>query len=151
MALIAAMEADVQPRGFIERALVETMAVSLWRQWRYRYLEKILIDHHSSQMLPPSQAARAALANQSLVDHSKILGYLTREDDRCGRNIANSLRLLQKIRAHGGPSGPPLETPDSESGSESEPAQPRPPAGPTPEEQTLNEILAMDPPADDEK
>jgi hypothetical protein len=99
--LVAGLTNDFNPQTETQRALVENMAVSRWRQMRVWALERATIqsamDAHDSDKSEPAE--RAADAFRSLADTSRTLDLLNRYETRFDRQFSRSLNLLIKLAA----------------------------------------------------
>ena len=98
--LLASLDDEFQPDTPSQRALVDKMAVALWRQLRIWTIEKESYRLEIQQQVLPghSPAARAAIAFRRLHDESRALELLNRYDTRYDRQYARSLRLLQDAK-----------------------------------------------------
>jgi hypothetical protein len=97
--LLAGLTREFNPETEAQRALVETMAVSRWRQMRIWAVERATLATAMEAYDPQSTdpATRAALAFRSLADDSRTLDLLNRYETRFERQFARSLNLLMKL------------------------------------------------------
>lgn len=136
-ALSKILHAELRPRTFIERSIVATIAVTHWRQSRLRSFEQAMLEAETERQAatcgqpnePPIHTV--ARAFRSLIDESRALSLIAREDARCSGTIAESLRLLAEYRK----TPPPADQPEEDTR--------------TPEEVAFDEILQSDPSDDD--
>ena len=108
--LLAGLTGEFNPQTATQRALVETMAVSRWRQMRIWAVERATLQSAMEAHDPNTTdgATRAALAFRSLADDSRTLDVLSRYETRFDRQFARSLNLLIKLdplRTTGLPAG----------------------------------------------
>jgi hypothetical protein len=97
--LLAGLTREFNPQTETQLALVETMAVSRWRQMRIWALERATLQsameaHDPDQIYP---ATRVALAFRNLADDSRTLDLLHRYETRFDRQFTRSLNLLMKL------------------------------------------------------
>jgi len=97
-ALLADLEADLQPQSPTDCALVEKLAVTHWRLMRLWAIETASFHREMEAHDPAthSPAARAALAFRNLSDSSRTLDLLNRYESRFDRQITRTLALLRK-------------------------------------------------------
>lgn len=96
---IAALEHDLKPATEHERALVENMAVSRWRQMRIWGIEKAGLRHEMEKMDQTTDApTRAALAFRSLADTSRCLDLINRYETRFDRQYHRALNSIYAKR-----------------------------------------------------
>lgn len=97
--LIRDFTAEFQPRGPVQTALVENLAVSRWRQMRIWGLEKEGLNHEIRNQVqePHHPAARAAQAFRALCDQSRSLDLMNRYETHYDRQFARALSRLLKI------------------------------------------------------
>ena len=112
--LLAGLTSEFNPQTATQRALVETMAVSRWRQMRIWSVERATLESameaHDPDTTDP--ATRVARAFRSLADDSRTLDVLSRYETRFDRQFARSLNLLVKLdplRTTGLPACPSAE------------------------------------------
>lgn len=103
--LLAGLTREFNPQTETQRALVETMAVSRWRQMRIWALERATLQsameaHNPNQVDP---ATRVALAFRNLADDSRTLDLLHRYETRFDRQFTRSLNLLMKLASPDNP------------------------------------------------
>lgn len=127
--LIAGLTGEFNPQTETQRALVETMAVSRWRQTRVWAVERATLQSAMEAIDPDTAepATRAARAFRSLADDSRTLDLLNRYETRFDRQFARALNLLIKLDPLRRTALPAC--PDSES--------PRPEGSPAPGTQSL--------------
>ena len=99
--LLLAVTAESKPRTPAEVALVETMAVARWRQWRVWGIQKAGFDlemarEEHSAASPP---VRAAIVFRKLADSSRVLDLLLRYETAFDGQFSRALSLLIKLRA----------------------------------------------------
>ena len=83
----------------VENALVETLAVSRWRQMRLWALEGAGLNHQiATQEEPVDPSTRAALAFRALSDNSRSLELLNRYESRYDRQFGRTLARLTALR-----------------------------------------------------
>jgi hypothetical protein len=103
--LLAGLTREFNPQTETQRALVETMAVSRWRQMRVWAVERATLqsamDAQDAGTSP--SATRAALAFRSLADESRVLDLLHRYETRFDRQFSRSLNLLMKLASPDNP------------------------------------------------
>jgi hypothetical protein len=97
--LLVGLTREFNPQTETQRALVETMAVSRWRQTRIWAVERATLqsamEAHDPDTTEP--ATRVALAFRSLADDSRTLDLFSRYEARFDRQFARSLNLLIKL------------------------------------------------------
>ena len=97
------LEAELQPRTYIEEILVSDIAANQWRRTRAQQMEKALMDYEVDNFQPPSgglqPVTKAVLACRWAAGQSGIFDLLGRSETRYARNMAASLRLLLQLRA----------------------------------------------------
>ena len=103
MALLRAVEEDLRPRTFLERAFAEDIATNLWRKTRVRSLENAVVDCRFQQDpeitdLGPSSTSAYAAVFRHLSDESGILELLHRLDRDYSSENAATLRLFLQFR-----------------------------------------------------
>ncbi|MGA7236327.1 MAG: hypothetical protein WBY44_11650 [Bryobacteraceae bacterium] len=112
--LFAGLTLEFNPQTETQRALVETMAVSRWRQMRIWAVERATLQSAMEAIDPDTvePATRVARAFRSLADDSRTLDLLNRYETRFDRQFARSLNLLMKLdplRRRGLPAAPSAE------------------------------------------
>jgi hypothetical protein len=122
--LIAGLTREFNPQTETQRALVETMAVSRWRQTRVGAVERATLQSAMEAIDPDTvePATRAARAFRSLADDSRTLDLLGRYESRFDRQFARALNLLIKLdplRRTGLPACPSAEGAPSLCGAQS--------------------------------
>lgn len=98
-ALLDELYAEFHPVGPVENALVETLAVSRWRQMRLWALEGAGLNYQiarQEESVDPS--TRAALAFRTLSDQSRSLELLNRYESRYDRQFGRTLARLTAFR-----------------------------------------------------
>jgi hypothetical protein len=97
-ALLADLQAELQPQTTVEITLVENMAVARWRQMRIWGIEKANMEHQmraeaeaADDIASEDTATRCALAFRTLSDESRSLELINRYEARYDR---------QYLRAH---------------------------------------------------
>ncbi len=97
--LLAGLTSEFNPQTETQRALVENMAVSRWRQMRIWAVERATLQSAMEAHDPDATdgATRVALAFRSLADDSRTLDVLSRYETRFDRQFARSLNLLIKL------------------------------------------------------
>jgi hypothetical protein len=97
--LLAGLTSEFNPQTETQRALVENMAVSRWRQMRIWAVERATLQSAMEAHDPNTtdSATRAAQAFRSLADDSRTLDLLGRYETRFDRQFARSLNLLIKL------------------------------------------------------
>jgi hypothetical protein len=97
--LFAGLTLEFNPQTETQRALVETMAVSRWRQMRIWAVERATLQSAMEAIDPDTvePATRVARAFRSLADDSRTLDLLSRYETRFDRQFARSLSLLMKL------------------------------------------------------
>jgi hypothetical protein len=97
--LLAGLTGEFNPQTETQRALVENMAVSRWRQMRIWAVERATLQSAMDAHDPNTtdSATRAAQAFRSLADDSRTLDLLSRYETRFDRQFARSLNLLIKL------------------------------------------------------
>jgi hypothetical protein len=97
--LLGDLAAEFDPRGTVENALVENMAVSRWRQLRLWSMEKAGLDYQiARQDEPVDPPTKAALAFRTLSDESRSLELMNRYETRYDRQFARALARLTNLR-----------------------------------------------------
>jgi hypothetical protein len=97
--LFAGLNREFNPQTETQRALVETMAVSRWRQMRIWAVERATLQSAMEAIDPDTvePATRVARAFRSLADDSRTLDLFHRYEIRFDRQFARSLTLLMKL------------------------------------------------------
>ncbi len=97
--LIAGLTREFNPQTETQRALVETMAVSRWRQTRVWAVERATLQSAMEAIDPDTvePATRAARAFRSLADDSRTLDLLSRYETRFDRQFARAPQLTHKV------------------------------------------------------
>jgi hypothetical protein len=103
--LLAGLTLEFNPQTETQHALVETMAVSRWRQMRVWALERATLQSAMDATITDESepAIRAAVAFRSLADDSRTLDLLHRYETRFDRQFARSLNLVMKLAAPDNP------------------------------------------------
>jgi hypothetical protein len=100
--LLATMLEDLQPENGVESALIETLAVSRWRQMRVWALENATINKEIRNQVADSEeddsTTRAATAIRTLCDQSNYLEIMSRYETRYDRQYLRTLDRLVRLR-----------------------------------------------------
>jgi hypothetical protein len=97
--LLGRIVAELCPETDSELSLVESLAMTRWRQLRILGMETARLSHEirrqtidSPEIAQEEPAVRAALAFQNLCDHSRMLDLMNRYESRFERQYTRSLR-----------------------------------------------------------
>lgn len=108
--LIAAARADLKPRNFAERHLVDEMALCKWRQRRILLMERAVYEHEYLTYDPKFERYPDGKLVEPMDDyyflsqvhtperHAVVLTALSRLEMRYHRQFCSALRLLNSIR-----------------------------------------------------
>ena len=108
--LIAAARADLKPRNFAERHLVDQMAICQWRQHRVMCMERSVYEHEyldfdpkfdkypDGKLVEPMDDFYFLAQLHSPDRHAAVLAALSRLEARYHRQFCSSLRLLNSLR-----------------------------------------------------
>ena len=104
LALHARNIAEHRPQTESERALVETMTASRWRQTRVWTMETAHLSHEirrqsDSEITSQDAATRASLALESISGRSRVLDLLNRYEARFDRAYYRAKKKLRETRA----------------------------------------------------
>ncbi len=120
--LLDSVRADLRPRNFPERHLVDELALSRWRGLRVTLMEKAIYEHESVDFQPreltdedgvlfePHEDVYHLAMSHAPERHATVLAALGRLEARYARAFSNALRLLIALR-RGSP--PPLADSDA--------------------------------------
>ncbi len=120
--LLDSVRADLRPRNFPERHLVDELALSRWRGFRVTLMEKAIYEHESLDFQPreltdedgvlcePHEDVYHLAMSHAPERHATVLAALGRLETRYARQFSNALRLLIALR-RGSP--PPLADTES--------------------------------------
>lgn len=103
--LLRSLQKEFQPATVVERHLVDTMAVSRWRQLRTWGLEKSLIGYQlrkngaDPDMACEEDSTRTTLTLRDLTADSRYLDQIGRFEIRFDRQYDRALRRLLSLRA----------------------------------------------------
>jgi hypothetical protein len=104
--LLAALHEEFAPRNEVETMLLETMAVSRWRQMRFWGMEKAGLTWEIHKQIADSPevaqqdgTTRAALAFRTLADESRSLDLMNRYEARYDRQYNQALCRLIQMRS----------------------------------------------------
>ena len=147
--LVLEARADLQPRNFPERHLVDELAISKWRTYRVALMEKAVFeqqrttfrprvprDSDGNMLMPHEDIYHLAMAHAP-ESHAIVLAALSRLEARYSRQFCAALRLLIALRRGDPPTVPeprpdaaePLTTNDT--GKEEPTCEPSPTTQPT--------------------
>lgn len=151
--LVTEARADLRPRNFAERHLVDELAISKWRTWRVALMEKAVFEHQNTTFRPrvPRDSDGNMLMPHEDIYHlaraygegphapesqAVVLAALSRLDARYSRQFCAALRLLIALRrgdpppvTEPRPDAEPLTT--SSKGKEESTCEPSPTTQPT--------------------
>ncbi len=97
--LVKDFEIEFDPQGPAEGALVQTLAVTRWRQMRIWSMEKAALDHQIGKQDEAVDApTKAALAFRTLCDQSRSLDLMNRYETRYDRQFARTLARLTALQ-----------------------------------------------------
>ena len=127
--LVLEARADLQPRNFPERHLVDELALSKWRTFRVALMEKAVFEHQNTtfqplvprdtdgnMLMPHEDVYHLAMAHAPEC-HAVVLAALSRLNARYSREFCTALRLLLALRRGNPP--PVAETRNSEAAASS--------------------------------
>ena len=115
--LLDTARADLRPRNFIERSLVDELALSQWRRFRVGVMETAVFEHQAASYCPlepldadgdplqPNEDFYHLAMAYAIDRHGQVLETLSRLEARYHREFCTSVRLLIALRS-GSP--PPL-------------------------------------------
>ena len=122
--LVLEARADLQPRNFPERHLVDELALSKWRTFRVALMEKAVFEHQNStfqplvprdtdgnMLMPHEDVYHLAMAHAPEC-HAVVLAALSRLNARYSRECCTALRPLLALRRGNPP--PVAETRNAE-------------------------------------
>jgi len=122
--LVTEARADLRPRNFAERHLVDELAISKWRTYRVALMEKAVFeqqrttfrprvprDSDGNMLMPHEDIYHLAMAHAP-ESHAVVLAALSRLDARYSRQFCAALRLLIALR-RGDPPPVPEPRPDA--------------------------------------
>lgn len=92
--LLETLTSEFNPQTEIECHLVETLAVTRWRQLRIWALEKATIENEQQNHSHPDPAKRTAKAFEALSNNTRTLDVLTRYETRFDRQYHRVLKHL---------------------------------------------------------
>ena len=123
--LVLEARADLQPRNFPERHLVDELAISKWRTYRVALMEKAIFEHQNStfqplvprdtdgnMLMPHEDVYHLAMAHAP-ESHAVVLAALSRLNARYSREFCTALRLLLALRRGNPPPVADTATPSS--------------------------------------
>jgi hypothetical protein len=115
--LLDTARADLRPRNFIERSLVDQLALSQWRRFRVGVMQTAVFEHQAASYCPlepldadgdplqPNEDFYHLAMAYAIDRHGQVLETLSRLEARYHREFCTSVRLLITLRS-GSP--PPL-------------------------------------------
>ncbi len=123
--------AELRPVGQIENDIVEELASTKWRRQRGEAIEAAIISVTIARQAPEidrcfvtcPQTTKIALAYMHLIDESKSLATIQRQNSRLSRQYLKLLKTLRELQAErpDTPAPAPSPEPDQQSQPELEP------------------------------